>query len=130
MLVKPPPADFEPEMVAIPEGVFLMGCDQGADNERPAHRVWVDRFAMARSAVPIRLYRRFIEATARLAPPSFFDDKFNHPEQPVTSISWFDAAAYCAWLAERTGRPYRLPTEAEWERAARGGLEGKLYTWG
>ncbi|HJQ25013.1 MAG TPA: SUMF1/EgtB/PvdO family nonheme iron enzyme [Blastocatellia bacterium] len=125
-----PTTDFEPEMVAIPAGDFLMGCDGGAAGERPAHRVWVDGFALARTAVTVRLYRRFIEATARPAPPSFSDDKFNHPEQPVTSVNWFDAAAYCAWLAERTGKPYRLPTEAEWERAARGGLEGKLYTWG
>jgi sulfatase modifying factor 1 len=128
--VKPLPTDFEPEMVAIPAGDFLMGCDDGADNERPAHRVWVDGFAIARTTVTNRLYRCFIEETARVAPPVFFDEKFNHPDQPVTSVNWFDAADYCVWLAERTGKPYRLPTEAEWERAARGGLESKLYTWG
>lgn len=56
--------------------------------------------------------------------------RFNHPDQPVTSVNWFEASDYCAWLRERTGKNYRLPTEAEWERAARGGLERKLYSWG
>ena len=118
------------EMVVIPEGEFLMGCEMGGTNERPARRVWVDRFAIGRAAVTNRLYRIFFEETGRQAPPGFSDPRFNHPDQPVTSVSWFDAAAYCAWLGERAGKPYRLPTEAEWERAARGGLEAKLYTWG
>ena len=117
-------------MVMIPEGNFLMGCDRGADNERPIHPVWIDRCALARTAITNRLYQFFIRDTARTSPASFFDEKFNHPDQPVTSVSWFDALAYCAWLAEQTGKDYRLPTEAEWERAARGGLQSKLYTWG
>ena len=117
-------------MVTIPEGCFLMGCDRGADNERPVHPVWVDRFAIARTAITNRLYNIFIHETARNAPPTFSAEPFNHPDQPVVSISWFDAVAYCAWLGERTGKAYRLPTEAEWERAARGGLEQRLYTWG
>jgi sulfatase modifying factor 1 len=85
---------------------------------------------MARTAITNRLYQFFIQDTARKPPASFFDEKFNHPEQPVTSVSWFDALAYCTWLAEQTGNDYRLPTEAEWERAARGGSQSKLYTWG
>ncbi len=117
-------------MIVIPEGWFLMGCDERAENERPAHRVWVDRFQIARTATTNRLYRIFLEETSHPYPPGFQDERFNHPDQPVTSVSWFDAAAYCEWLIERTGKPYRLPTEAEWERAARGGLESKLYTWG
>lgn len=122
--------EFEPEMVSIPEGHFLMGCDQGANNERPVHSVWVDRFAMARTTVTNRLYQCFIRDSGRQSPAACFDERFNHPDQPVTSVSWFDATAYCVWLAERTGRDYRLPTEAEWERAARGGLEHKRYPWG
>ena len=121
---------IEPEMVVIHEGCFLMGCDEGAENERPSHRVWVDRFAIARTATTNRLYRIYLEDTSRPSPPAFHDERFNHPDQPVTSISWFDAADYCDWLAERTSKPYRLPTEAEWERATRGGIEGNLYTWG
>lgn len=124
------PVYFEPETIVIPAGDFLMGCEIGAANERPARRVWVDRFAIGRTAVTNRLYRIFLEDTGRQIPQSFADARFNHPDQPVTSVSWFDAANYCAWLHERTGKLYRLPTEAEWERAARGGLEAKLYTWG
>src|SRR5262245_55351364 len=122
--------NFEPEMVVIPDGEFLMGCDTGGANERPAHRVWVDSFALGRTAVTNRLYSVFLEETGQQASPGLSDARFNHPNQPVTSVSWFDAAAYCEWLSGRAGKPYRLPTEAEWERAARGGLEAKLYTWG
>jgi formylglycine-generating enzyme len=117
-------------MIAIPEGDFLMGCADGASNERPVHRVWVDGFAIARFAVTNRLYRIFLDEALHQAPPCSSDERFNHPDQPVTSVSWFDATLYCAWLAARTGKAYRLPTEAEWERAARGGREGGLYTWG
>jgi len=122
--------NFEPELIVIPAGEFLMGCESGAPNELPAHRVRIDCFAIGRTAITNRLYRIFIQQTGGQVPPGFGDARFNHPDQPVTSVSWFDASAYCAWLAERTGKPYRLPTEAEWERAARGGLEAKLYTWG
>ena len=121
---------LEPEMVVIPGGEFRMGSDNGAMNERPAHRVFVAGFAIARHAVTNRLYSQFIDDTKRDAPPTWDDEMFNHPDQPVTSVSWFDATAYCIWLAARTGKAYRLPTEAEWERAARGGVEGRLYTWG
>jgi formylglycine-generating enzyme required for sulfatase activity len=123
-------SSWEPVMVVIPEGSFLMGCGQGASNEKPVHRVWVDRFSIAPTAITNHLYQFFLTDTSREIPLGFSDPRFNHPDQPVTSPSWFDATAYCQWLAERTGKAYRLPTEAEWERAARGGLEGKLYTWG
>ena len=107
-----------------------MGCDIGAASERPVHRVFVDEFAIGRFAVTNRLYRFFVEDSGHEPPQGWNDPRFNHPEQPVTSVSWFDATAYCEWLSEKTGRFHRLPTEAEWERAARGGLEGKLFTWG
>ena len=121
---------IEPKMVQIPAGDFLMGCDAGAENERPLHRVWVGSFAIARTATTNRLYRDFLDQTRRRMPPGWDDEQFNHPDQPVTGVSWFDAVEYCSWLGACTDRPYRLPTEAEWERAARGGMEGKLYTWG
>jgi formylglycine-generating enzyme len=122
--------NIEPEMIIIPAGDFLMGCESGAENERPVHRVWVDSFALGRNAVTNRLYRAFLEERRLQAPPGQDEDRFNHPDHPVTSISWFDATGYCAWLRDCTGKPFRLPTEAEWERAARGGLEARCYTWG
>jgi sulfatase modifying factor 1 len=123
-------SSIEPEMIVIPEGAFLMGCDTGAANERPVHRVWVDRFAIARYATTNRLYSAYLDATSRPAPAGWNGSRFNHPDQPVTSVSWFDAVDYCEWLTAATGKPYRLPTEAEWELAARGGLEARLYIWG
>jgi formylglycine-generating enzyme required for sulfatase activity len=120
----------EPEMILIAGGDFLMGCDAGAANERPVHRVSVDAFAIGRFALTNKQYRDFVADTGRQPPPGWSDPNLNQPEQPVTSVSWFDAVAYCDWISLKTGRVYRLPTEAEWEWVARGGLEGKLYTWG
>ena len=120
----------EPRMVRIPEGWFLMGSDTGQDNERPVHRVWVDAFELAACQVSNAEYAQFLAATEHRKPPHWDDPLFSHPEQPVVAPSWFDAVAYCEWLSEKSGRRYRLPTEAEWERAARGGVEQKLYPWG
>src|SRR5262245_58737378 len=121
---------IEPETVVIPAGEFLMGCADGAECERPVHSVWVDSFRIGKYAVTNRQYGLFVEAANYDVPAGRTDPHFNHPDQPVSSVSWYDAVAYCKWLTEHTQRRYRLPTEAEWERAARGGLEGHLYTWG
>jgi formylglycine-generating enzyme len=125
---------IEPAMIRIPEGWFLMGSgaghDMAQDNERPAHRVWVDAFELAACQVTNAGYARFLAATNHRKPLHWDDPAFAHPSQPVVAPSWFDAVAYCGWLANATSRRYRLPTEAEWERAARGGLEQKLYPWG
>jgi len=118
------------DVVTIPGGLFLMGCEQGQENERPRRRVWVDAFALGRFPVTRREYQAFIEAAGVAPPPFYSEPMFAHPEKPIVGVSWHDAAAYCAWLGERTGREVRLPTEAEWERAARGGREGALYPWG
>lgn len=120
----------EPMMVRIPEGWFLMGSDTGQDNERPVHRVWIDAFELAVCQATNADYARFLAATSHRKPLHWGDPTFSHPEQPVVAPSWFDAVAYCEWLSRSTGRGYRLPTEAEWERAARGGLEQKAYPWG
>ena len=120
----------EPELVAIPAGWFLMGNEAGQDCERPVHRVWVDEFFLAATQVTNAEYGRFLSATGAAPPPFWNDASFNDPQQPVVAVSWFEAAAYCEWLSQVSARGYRLPTEAEWERAARGGAEGKLYPWG
>jgi formylglycine-generating enzyme len=120
----------EPVMVRIPAGSFLMGSDAGQDNERPVHRVWIDGFLLAACQVTNVEYARFLSATSAPPPPFWQDPNFNDPRQPVVAVSWFGAVQYCDWLSAGTGRHYRLPTEAEWERAARGGTEGALFPWG
>jgi formylglycine-generating enzyme required for sulfatase activity len=120
----------EPQMVRIPEGWFLMGSEVGQDNERPVHRVWVDAFSLAACQVTNNEYSRFLNATETEPPPFWNDTNFNHSQQPVVAVSWFEAVKYCEWLSAATGHRYRLPTEAEWERAARGGIEGRLFPWG
>jgi formylglycine-generating enzyme required for sulfatase activity len=85
---------------------------------------------MAVLQVRNRDYAVFLCETRRNAPRHWDDPAFQHPDQPVVAVSWHDAAAYCQWLAALTGRRYRLPTEAEWERAALGGRERALYPWG
>ena len=107
-----------------------MGSEDGQENEKPVHRVWVDSFRLGKLPVTNREYRIFIEETASPTPPFWSDAIFSDPDQPVVGISWYDATAYCQWLGQRTGKKFRLPTEAEWERAARGGREGCLYPWG
>ena len=115
----------EPEaLVSIPGGAFLMGQADGRDDERPAHRVVLAPFLLGRTAVTAVQYDAFCRATSRPRP------HFDCATLPVTSVNWFDGMAYCKWLSEKSGRRFRLPTEAEWEFAARGGAEGKLYPWG
>jgi sulfatase modifying factor 1 len=120
----------EPRLVRIPEGWFWMGSDTGQDNERPVHRVWVDEFRLASCAVTNADYDPFVRATGNPPAPFRENPDFSHPEQPVVAVSWFEAVKYCEWLSLSTGVSYRLPTEVEWERAARGGVESRLYPWG
>ena len=118
------------ELVEIPEGWFWIGWEAGLPGERPRHRVWVDRVAIAAQPVTNVEYAEFLAATGAAPPPFWGADGFGDPCQPVVGVNWDDAAVYCAWLDVRTGRGHRLPTEAEWEKAARGGLEGARYPWG
>ena len=114
-------------MVLIPEGPFEMGstADIANINEQPVHTVYVDAFYMDKREVSVGAYRKFIEATGHRAPEwhriSIYSPADNHP---VVFVSWHDAMAYAKWKGKR------LPTEAEWEKAARGGLVGKAYPWG
>ena len=119
-----------PNLIEIPEGWFLMGSEQGQDCERPIHRVWVDSFWMADCQVTNTEYQSFLHATNSAPPPFWNDPHFNNPHQPVVAVSWFEATKYCEWLSLGSGKYYRLPTEAEWERAARGRSESKLFPWG
>jgi len=136
-----------PEMVWIPGGSFRMGDIQGGgdSDEQPVHSVSVRRFAMGRYEVTVGQFRQFVNATGYRTDAEKqgscwtlgdedgknwrnlgFSQNDNHP---VVCVSWNDATAYAAWLSQQTGQSYRLPTEAEWEYAARAGTTTK-YWWG
>lgn len=121
---------FLPEMLPVPGGSFLMGDDGGGFDEGPAHRVRVRAFSLGRFPVTNREYGCYLAATSVAAPRFWRDDQFNRPLQPVVGVSWFDAEGYCTWLSEVPGRRYRLPTEAEREWAAMGGIAQARYPWG
>jgi sulfatase modifying factor 1 len=117
-------------LARIPAGWFLMGSGSGQDSEKPVHRVWVDEFQLSAYQVTNAEYDRFVRGAGAAAPPFSSDRSLNQATQPVVGVSWHDAIRYCEWLSAGSGRKFRLPTEAEWERAARGGREGTLYPWG
>jgi formylglycine-generating enzyme required for sulfatase activity len=118
------------ELVDVAAGWFWMGWDRGHPGERPRHHVWVDRFAIGRGPVENGEYAVFLDATGMAPPPWWTDPRFADAAQPVVGITWAEAVAFCEWSSEREGARYRLPTEAEWEKAARGGLEDARFPWG
>jgi formylglycine-generating enzyme required for sulfatase activity len=115
--------------VVIPGGAFLMGSNAGQDDERPVHRVHVDAFRMSAYPVTRAEYAAFLDDTGHERPRDWHDAAFAGDDRPVVGVSWLDADAYCAWRT-RQGSPERLPTEAEWERAARAGRDAAVYPWG
>ncbi len=144
-----------PRFVRVPAGEFAMGSDDGAEDERPSHLVQVDAFYVSVYPITVEHYAEFAremghalpavrdlpalvtpaqEASFReLAAPYVWrhgEPPRDRARHPVTLVSHADATAYCRWLSGRIGRLVRLPTEAEWERAARGLLHNTRYPWG
>jgi formylglycine-generating enzyme required for sulfatase activity/class 3 adenylate cyclase len=117
-----PPAIKGPEMVSLPGGAFQMGSGDDA-SEKPIHRVTIPPFSLARYLVTVRDWKECVAAGA-CAEIAAGDDN-----APMNNVSWSDAKQFVSWLAKSLNQNYRLPTEAEWEYAARGGTQTK-YWWG
>jgi formylglycine-generating enzyme required for sulfatase activity len=135
-LVEEDEQPIEPEIVLIPAGEFTMGSDPSSDpdtvdDEQPQHSLYLPDYYLAKTMVTNAEYAAFVQATGHRAPYLWQGGKppRGKEDHPVVNVSWHDAMAYCAWLARVTGKPYRLPSEAEWEKGARG-TDGRVYPWG
>jgi formylglycine-generating enzyme required for sulfatase activity len=136
--------------VFVPAGEFEMGSTDGVGygDEQPQHTVALDAYWIGQTEVTNAQFQQFVDAGGYAAerywsaegwqvrsdagwegPRCLEDDNVNAPDQPVVCVSWYEADAYTRWLSESTGETYRLPTEAEWEKAARG-TDGRTFPWG
>ncbi|MBD3386401.1 SUMF1/EgtB/PvdO family nonheme iron enzyme [candidate division KSB1 bacterium] len=113
-------------LVLVEGGSFQMGSDFGEYDEEPIHRVSVDDFYMGKTEVTCKQYGVFCDATGRDVPSG---NRMDRGSRPVVNVSWNDAVAFCRWLSGETGMTFRLPTEAEWEYAARGGQKSRGYKY-
>ena len=127
---------FEPEMILIPAGEFLMGSDPRRDEharnqEQPQHLLYLPACYVTKTPVTNTQYRAFVLDTGHEAPKGWRNSTppRGQEDHPVAGVSWYDAKDYCEWLSEVTGRGYGLPSEAEWEKGARG-MDGRIYPWG
>jgi formylglycine-generating enzyme required for sulfatase activity len=110
------------DWVRVDSGTFQMGSNEGYGDERPVHAVSVKSFYMSATEVTFDQYDAFCEATGRAKSD---DNGWGRGKMPVSNVSWDDANAYCHWLSEQLGETVRMPTEAEFEYAARGGNKSK-----
>jgi serine/threonine-protein kinase len=128
----PAPPKAKADLLPIDGGAFLMGRKTGPLQETPAHAVTVQPFLMDRTEVTNNEYADFVSETNHAAPTHWIANKpaFGQELWPVVNVSWEDAIAFAAWRSKRDGVSYRLPTEQEWEYAARNGEQSDLYPWG
>ena len=148
--------DFKlPSMVSVEGGSFIMGNNAGNNDEKPEHKVTLNSFYLGKYEVTFNEFKKFVEATGYITdaekpdtvrlkhgfPPRGINNgtwkmdmngmkiPLSDTGKPVGNISWNDASEYCKWLSKMTGKTFRLPTEAEWEYAAKGGSGSKGYTY-
>ena len=122
----------EPEWVTIPAGEFWMGSDGQGYNEKPLHRVNLDAFQIARVPITNAQYQLFVQKTGHSAPHGWEEGRppKGLESHPVVNVTWHDAIAYCHWLGQAVGKHVALPSEAQWEKAARGSQDKRDYPWG
>jgi formylglycine-generating enzyme required for sulfatase activity/serine/threonine protein kinase len=125
-------AAIKPDLIEIPGGAFQMGRNNGPPQETPAHQVSVQSFFVDKTEVTNAEYAEFVRETNH-TPPSHWNGtkpSFGQESWPVVNVSFEDANAFAGWRSKRDGVSYRLPTESEWEYAARNGESNDLYPWG
>ncbi|UCH94179.1 MAG: formylglycine-generating enzyme family protein [Candidatus Aminicenantes bacterium] len=134
-------------MVLVPAGEFIRGSEK-FENAKPVQSIYLDAYMIGKYTVTNQEFKRFVDSEGYYKeeywevdgwrwrkdeditePFYWYDSQWNGPNFPVVGISWFEANAYANWLAKVTGKPFRLPTEAEWEKAACG-TDGREYPWG
>jgi formylglycine-generating enzyme required for sulfatase activity len=113
------------DLVLIEGGSFIMGNENGQEDEKPEHEVQLSNFYISKYEITVKQYEEFCKKSGKEMPESNSEWLDDHP---MTYISWEDAKEYCSWLSEMTGEKYRLPTEAEWEYVAKGGIHGSSNT--
>ncbi len=137
-LIKPSPrytSTIGMQLILIPAGESMMGSslsEEGRfDCEGPLHQVYLDAFYIGEKEVTVGQWKIFIEDTAyKWDKWSLLNQYAPGDNYPIVFVTWEDAQSFCRWLSKKEEKSYRLPTEAEWEKAARGGLQGKRYPWG
>ncbi len=117
---------YDITMIYIPPGKFMMGANNGDAEEKPSHEVDLDGYWIGKYEVTFNQYDRYCDETGKKKPD---DLGWGRDKRPVIYVSWDDAVAYCEWLSQKIGLTFKLPTEAQWEKAARG-PGGLVYPWG
>ncbi len=128
-----------PEMVFVKGGSFMMGSNEGYDDEKPIHKVILDDFYISKYEITVAQYREFCKATGHKFPDKPDAEWYQEHKgvkkwewidnHPIVNVTWYDAMEYCKWLSKITGDEYSLPTEAQWEYAARGGQKSHGYKY-